>query len=121
MYDRTREAMQLMEVIAEIDEPMVICGDFNGEPSEPLYNIILDEGFRSAYYGTDRDESEPEFTTYKYRESLESKCIDYIFLRGAKVCSVLSLPKSDEIGPNGLPNHIFPSDHLSLVAKLRFN
>jgi endonuclease/exonuclease/phosphatase family metal-dependent hydrolase len=73
--------VQLIRSAEEINEPLIICGDFNGEPSESLYQIMGDNGFANAYFNLSRSNKEPQFTTYKYRDHLESKCIDYIWCR----------------------------------------
>lgn len=42
--------------------------------------------------------------------------------RGLKLTGRLSLLSEDVLwATNGLPNHIFPSDHLSLVAKFQLD
>ena len=60
-----------------------------------------------------------EFTTFKIREEVEKRIIDYIFFKGnilfGEEC------KSDiKIDENlGLPNLEFPSDHLYLKANFQ--
>jgi nocturnin len=103
-----------------IDLPVVICGDFNSEPFWTTYQEMIYSpfGFRSVYYNTLFAESEPPFTTYKYRKQLEARTIDYIWTKNFRVTEVLSIPTEHEIGPFGLPGQYYPSDHLALACKL---
>lgn len=102
--------------------PMIICGDFNAEPSEPVYellsNSLLNLGSAYAYTG-----EEPEYTSWKVREDGEQRqTLDYIFYskNNLEVDSVLTFPSGCEIGETRLPSLIYPSDHLSLVCDLSF-
>lgn len=46
--------------------------------------------------------------------------LDYIFLWGTwSVTELLSLPAESDVD-SGIPNDVFPSDHVSLLARLRF-
>jgi mRNA deadenylase 3'-5' endonuclease subunit Ccr4 len=59
---------------------------------------------------------EPPFTTY----TVEWKgTLDYIFLWGdsLRVQGILDLPDPSAMEP-GIPNEIFPSDHIPLIANL---
>ncbi|CAH8457928.1 unnamed protein product [Schistosoma mattheei] len=112
--------------------PIFICGDFNAEPTEPVINILQNFSLNSntlykltsAYYVAGGCK-EPEFTTWKIRKSkriveLTEDChtIDYIWYCD-RLCTLLgawSIPSKTEIGPNGLPSAIFPSDHMNLIA-----
>jgi nocturnin len=100
--------------------PIIICGDFNSEPTWETYHHLTSSplNLHSAYFNTVSPDIEPIYTTYKYRRSLESRVIDYIWLKGFKASSVLSIPTPEEIGPNALPSENYPSDHLSLACKL---
>lgn len=100
--------------------PMIMCGDFNCEPHSLTYTEILTSSlkFSSAYYS--KSSKEPELTTYKKREEIECKTIDYIFTKGFEVTSILKLPSLTEIEKKGLPSEDYPSDHLSLSCKLAF-
>ena len=99
---------------------MIICGDFNGNPDEPFYPVMTGAGFRNAYFGVETPDQEPNLTTYKVRpKGLVTECIDYIWLRNATATSILSLPTPEQMGENALPCETYPSDHLSLVAKVQ--
>jgi len=83
-------------------------------------------GLESAY--NDVLGKEPEYTTWKLRgnaanpsKPLEKKdTIDFIFFDPKTLCSkaVLEVPSAKDLGKGLLPNMIFPSDHMSMVAKL---
>lgn len=104
----------------ETENPEVlICGDFNAEPSEPVYSV-LEEGndsysFQSAYKTA--SQSEPNFTTFKVRPNGEVKhTIDYVWhSSNLQVTGYLETPDEDDIGSDGLPCMSYPSDHLSLI------
>lgn len=131
---RNEQGKDLMQFIKSHSEnrPVIICGDFNAEPTEPVYNsITTDENLllSSAYAdclandNNDNDTKsnrEPPYTTWKIRESEGEIChtIDYLFYNKNKleVDSVLQFPTGDEIGEGRVPSLAYPSDHFSLVA-----
>lgn len=118
---RVEEIEVILNTLAKDSSlPMIICGDFNSEPSWATYQRCLScpLNLHSAYFNTLIPDSEPSYTTFKHREHLESRVIDYIWLKGFKASEVLSIPSLDEIGPNALPSENYPSDHLSLSCKL---
>ncbi|XP_053311510.1 nocturnin isoform X2 [Spea bombifrons] len=107
--------------------PLIICGDFNAEPTEEVYKRFASSGLNlnSAYKVLSEDgESEPPYTTWKIRPSGECcNTLDYIWYshHALKVNSALSLLTEEQIGPNRLPSFNYPSDHLSLVCDFSFN
>jgi endonuclease/exonuclease/phosphatase family metal-dependent hydrolase len=100
---------------------LIIAGDFNGEPDEPCYDVLIRSGLASAYR-TLMNNREPTFTTWKFKsreratEKEESRTIDYIFYRSGSLTPVayLDFPDKTTIGPDGLPCATYPSDHLAL-------
>ena len=104
--------------------PVIFCGDFNAEPSEPVYQIMQSLDLESTYTYLSQDKkSEPKFTTWKIRPKHEvCHVIDYIWFSrsGFKVKSVLDIPSDAEVGENRLPSLKYPSDHCSLVCDLVF-
>ncbi|KAG8232036.1 hypothetical protein J437_LFUL012060 [Ladona fulva] len=117
--------------------PVILCGDFNAEPSEPVYTTILSDKrlcLSSAYaqYPLDSEKGdmangncmqqlrEPPYTTWKVRESEGEVChtIDYVFHSQSSLLveSVLEFPSGEEIGPGRVPSLRYPSDHFSLVC-----
>lgn len=118
----------------------IVCGDFNGDPSEDMYaTMTKDKDFKleSAYQrgklqitkttvrkldlSISALGSEPSWTTKKTREGTgtRQKCIDYVFYTASNLTplAVLQLPEADEVPDKGYPSRNFPSDHLNLVVK----
>ncbi|CAG9317360.1 unnamed protein product [Blepharisma stoltei] len=121
-YEEDR-ANQVRYLLSKLEKcagrlPIILCGDFNSIPGSKTYNILNSHTklkFQSAYmiFG-----SEPNFTTYKIRERVEKKTVDYIWIRGFSISRVLNIPSFESIGPTGLPSQEYPSDHLSLLCQL---
>ncbi|KAH6936959.1 hypothetical protein HPB50_024441 [Hyalomma asiaticum] len=108
--------------------PVIIAGDFNAEPSEPVYRTLItqrDLPLESSYAvrpgsGGVR-EQEPPYTTWKIRREGEvCHTIDYIFYTKPdfELEARLDLPTEDQIGPGRVPSLAYASDHFSLVADL---
>lgn len=98
----------------KLHRPLILTGDFNAEPTEPVVRAVTEE-LASAYPDT------TPFTTWKVRESGEQKStLDYIFhSKGLEVEATLDMPTEEQVGVDRLPSEAFPSDHLSLVADFR--
>ncbi|CAF0867707.1 unnamed protein product [Adineta ricciae] len=105
---------------------LIIAGDFNGQPDEPCYDVLIKSGLQSAYR-TLMNNHEPAFTTWKFKsreenkEKEESATIDYIFYQPENLIPIayLAFPEKRTIGPNGLPSATYPSDHLALQVVFR--
>ena len=72
-------------------------------------------------------ESEPKFTTWKYRPDADGRpkdschVIDYIFhSAGLRPVQLWGIPTAEEIGAGALPCSRYPSDHVSLAAVFRY-
>ncbi|XP_039974929.1 nocturnin [Xiphias gladius] len=106
--------------------PLVVCGDFNAEPSEDVYRRFSSSplGLNSAYKLLSSDgQTEPAYTTWKIRPSGEScSTLDYIWYthHSLSVDSLLDIPTEEQIGPDRLPSYHYPSDHLSLLCDITF-
>ncbi|KAL7394774.1 hypothetical protein ABVT39_003830 [Epinephelus coioides] len=106
--------------------PLVVCGDFNAEPSEDVYRHFSSStlGLNSAYKLLSRDgQTEPAYTTWKIRPSGEScSTLDYIWYThdALSVECLLDIPTEEQIGPDRLPSYHYPSDHLSLLCDISF-
>jgi len=107
------------------DPPVLLTGDFNAEPTEPVYETLTESSgairLRSAYSADGTSSSEPAYTTWKVREDGEHvQTLDYIFSSsGLRAESVLDFPSGEDIGEGRLPSEAFASDHLSLIANFR--
>ncbi|XP_059919915.1 nocturnin [Gadus macrocephalus] len=108
------------------DIPLLVCGDFNAEPSEDVYRRFLASslGLDSAYRLLSADGlTEPPYTTWKIRPSGESRgTLDYIWYsrESLSVETLLDIPGEEQIGPDRLPSYHYPSDHLSLLCDVSF-
>jgi len=104
---------------------LVLCGDFNADPSEPVYTSVTNHAALqlSSAYPTSSSSQEELYTTWKIRETGEQKYIlDYIFhSKQLEPAAILEMPRDNEIGEDRLPSLQFPSDHLSLVADFKLN
>ncbi|XP_065359369.1 nocturnin isoform X2 [Calliphora vicina] len=145
---RNEQGRDLIRFVKQFagDRAVVLCGDFNAEPIEPVYSTILNCEFLklSSAYSDIRAESdecnnesiskdkldncdkvqksiqnEPPYTTWKIREDGEvCHTIDYVFYTkdNLKVKNCLEFPEGDEIGKNRTPSFQYPSDHFSLIC-----
>jgi len=95
--------------------PLLLTGDFNAAPSEPVVDRVTESGLQSSYCL-----ETTEFTSWKVRDTGEEKqVLDYIFHSAdLSTVSVLEIPAAEEIGPGRLPSTQFCSDHLSLLADI---
>ncbi|XP_072112342.1 nocturnin-like [Mobula birostris] len=120
------DLLQNLENITGAGIPLIVCGDFNAEPTEDVYKQFTKSrlNLNSAYKLLSEDgQSEPPFTTWKIRPSGEScLTLDYIWYsqHAFAVNRLLNLPTEEQIGPNRLPSFHYPSDHLSLVCEFSF-
>uniref|UniRef100_A0A0A9ZEV0 Nocturnin n=1 Tax=Lygus hesperus TaxID=30085 RepID=A0A0A9ZEV0_LYGHE len=123
---RNEQGKDLLDFVAAAaqDRPVILCGDFNAEPIEPIYTSVTTHPsirLASAYATS---EGEPPYTTWKVREEGEVRhTIDYIFYSKNKfqVEDVLEFPTGEEMGPGRVPSFNYPSDHFSLVSDLHLN
>ena len=113
---RNEQGKDILDWLATVRQgrPLVLTGDFNADPSEPVIRTVR-EKLASAY-----PEDTP-YTTWKVRETGEQRStLDYIFhSEEVEVQATLDMPSEEQIGAERLPSDAFPSDHLSLVADLR--
>ncbi|XP_023024064.1 NADP/NADPH phosphatase nocturnin isoform X2 [Leptinotarsa decemlineata] len=110
--------------------PLILCGDFNAEPNEPIYQTILENPLNlgSAYADCDPNttlssaQREPSYTTWKIRgEGEVCHTIDYIFYSKSslELEAVLDFPSGEEIGEHRVPSFSYPSDHFSLICDFK--
>lgn len=145
---RNEQGKDLLKFVRSFAEnrPIVMCGDFNAEPNEPVYSTIINNellnlsssyadmmGSETVTDNAQTDEPrnradelalrEPPFTTWKIREDGEvCHTIDYIFYSQDKfqVKNCLQFPDGPEIGKGRTPSFRYPSDHFSLLCDLEF-
>lgn len=104
--------------------PTIISGDFNAEPTEPVYNTMCnfhDLNLDSAYKVSG---SELPYSSWKIRtgESEIMHTIDYIFYMKHKLtlCNLLEMPLESDESKNRIPSTTYPSDHFPLVCDFYF-
>ncbi|XP_067944297.1 nocturnin-like isoform X2 [Watersipora subatra] len=109
---------------AECDS-VIIAGDLNSEPEEPVHKLLESSGFESSYVAVTG--KQPAYTTCKYRsvegaEVKQCKVEDYIYAKNLSakhkliVDRILEVPPETALGEGRLPSMHYPSDHLSMVA-----
>ena len=104
--------------------PIFFLGDFNAEPTYPSMVKFFEN--KNICPKSLFDLKELDFTTIKLRDVLYRRVIDYIFFIPKnkddvdKELKILSVEKAKPVLDEkiGLPNDIFPSDHLFLKAKV---
>ena len=131
-YEKTR-LCQIEHIIKYIEEnhlgkyPIFIIGDFNAEPDYSCIKYLFENKNINikSLFTTD----ELEFTTYNIKDKIYKRILDYIFFIGKNKDDeneeIIILNK-EKGKPNidekiGLPNEIFPSDHLFLKAQIQLN
>ncbi|XP_069487179.1 nocturnin isoform X2 [Ambystoma mexicanum] len=128
---RSDQGSNLLQNLQDITQganiPLIICGDFNAEPTEDVYKDFASSSLNlnSAYKVLSHDgQSEPPYTSWKIRPSGECcHTLDYIWYsqHALDVVAALGLLTEEQIGPNRLPSFNYPSDHLSLVCDFNFS
>eukprot|EP01091_Cochliopodium_minus_P017308 TRINITY_DN6744_c0_g1_i1.p1 TRINITY_DN6744_c0_g1~~TRINITY_DN6744_c0_g1_i1.p1 ORF type:complete len:275 (+),score=76.03 TRINITY_DN6744_c0_g1_i1:80-904(+) len=99
------------------NSPLIICGDFNDEPKSLCYNrassfVSNGSPLKSSYSLFDESGVEP-ISTYKEREYVSKRCIDYIFYSNQLTpVQLLEIPDFEK----PLPTEHYPSDHICIYA-----
>ena len=120
--EQGKDILEFLRTHVDEDCPIMLAGDFNAEPTEPVYSTIRSDSrfeFDSAYRQQTDDGPEPPYTTWKVRGDGEScHTIDYVFFsrRHLNVDQVLPFPTGLQIGAGRVPSLQYPSDHFSLVV-----
>ena len=119
--EREAQSRSLVEWLADRPAPggTIVVGDFNAEPVEPAYRVMVEAGFRSAY--AEANGAEPAVTWPSGIQAPgmdvdgEPGCLDYIWLHGSLRATACRLafdrPAADD------PT-LFPSDHRGLAARI---
>ena len=124
---------QIEHLIKYIEENLLgkysifLMGDFNAEPNYSCIIKLLENNNLCAKSLFDLKKL--DFTTIKIRDVLYRRIIDYIFFipknkeNSDKELKIISIEKANPLIDEkiGLPNDIFPSDHLFLKVKVELN
>ena len=117
---RAEQAKVITGWLAPIGGPLVVVGDFNAEPVEAAYRVMLDAGFRSAH--VEANGAEPAVTWPSGIQAPgidvdgEPGCLDFIWVRGP--VTVVSCTLAFDRPAVGDPT-LYPSDHFGLSARIR--
>ena len=117
---RTEQAVALTAWLVPVEGPLVVVGDFNAEPTEATYRVMLDAGFRSAFAEANGAEPAVTWPSGIQAPGMDTDgdpgCLDYIWIRGPIEVDSCRLafdrPAVDD------PT-LYPSDHLGLSARVR--
>ena len=119
--EREEQARALVAWLADrpADRGTIVVGDFNAEPVEATYRVMIEAGFRSAAAeanGADPDVTWPSGIQAPGMDTDgDPGCLDYIWLSGplrAESCRLaFDRPAVDD------PT-LYPSDHLGLIARV---
>ncbi len=122
--DEAAREEQARALIAWLDERpsvggTIVVGDFNAEPVEATYQVMVDAGFRSAFAAAHGDEPAVTWPSGIRAPGMDTDgdpgCLDYIWLRGplrATTCRLVF--DRPAVGDATL----YPSDHFGLVARV---
>jgi 2',5'-phosphodiesterase len=112
---------------------LIFCGDFNSVPTSPVYEYMMNKRIERSHRIFEKTRNNIDLSHNFQFESAYGKpkytnytddfkdCLDYIFVEKnkIKVDKVVPLPTEEELSQHqGLPNDVFPSDHLALVTDL---
>jgi endonuclease/exonuclease/phosphatase family metal-dependent hydrolase len=107
---------QMQEALAAIEgaSPVIMTGDFNATPDSQTYAAAIAAGFVDA--GIDAGNTSPiRLVRSATVAQAPRNRIDYIMVRGLEVLEARIA--FDRAGADGL----YPSDHLGVFARVRFN
>lgn len=118
---RAAQARQLLDWLDEgpAVDAQVLVGDFNAEPDEPTYGLMVGAGFRSAYATANGGEPPVTWPSGLQAPAMDTDgdpgCLDYIWMRGAaRVADARLVFDRPAVGDPTL----YPSDHLGIAAHL---
>ena len=137
---------EVQQFISSRDLALILCGDFNSEPTSAVYDYIMNRSLNSDYPELDLENkvrvlpdlqniihnieldsimnaalgNEPSYTNYTSRFK---GTLDYIFFSPTRfrVMAVTSMPEENELQAvcgEGLPASCYPSDHVLLCCDI---
>ncbi|XP_055913295.1 2',5'-phosphodiesterase 12 [Eupeodes corollae] len=118
---------------------LVFCGDFNSVPECGIYKLMTEKFVDSDYIDWKSNAEEavknvtlsqpfsiasacgtPKYTNFTHAFAA---CLDYIFYQSDRLAveEVIPLPSDEQLKTHtAIPSVVFPSDHVALVAVLKF-
>ena len=123
------------------DFSIMLCGDFNSTPPFGVLEFIQSQKIaenHSDWKSSENPEEHVQDFCLKHSLTLDSACgtpkytnytiefkdcLDYIFYQTEhlKVTNVIPFPSEEELSVHkGCPNVVFPSDHISCIADLKW-
>ena len=99
---------------------MFVSGDFNTEPGESAYRMMLDCGFKSSYATVNGREPEETFRPCieaKFADPDPPACYDYIFYKGEGLEPVSARTAAYDCVP-GDPT-LYASDHMAIISEFK--
>lgn len=134
-----KEAIKDFKISSTQDIGLIFCGDFNSVPECGIYKLMTEQFVDKSFVDWRSNAEEavenvelsqtlkmssacgtPEFTNFT---TLFSACLDYIFYQEDRfeVIQSVPLPTNEELRANSaIPSVVIPSDHVALIADLRF-
>ncbi|XP_076238085.1 2',5'-phosphodiesterase 12 isoform X2 [Calliopsis andreniformis] len=131
---------EIQQKYPERNVSIIYCGDFNSSPENGVYQLMTQKYIPEDYADWKSSPNEhveniflkhdfnlssacgtPEYTNYT---GGFAGCLDYIFYQTDRleVEQVIPMPSKEELSLyTGLPSVVFPSDHISLCADLKWS
>jgi endonuclease/exonuclease/phosphatase (EEP) superfamily protein YafD len=101
------QAVALASWLSTIDGPVIVCGDLNAAPTDPVIARFADAGLRDVFDGADRP--------HTALSNQQTKKIDHVLARGLDVRPAAT--QFDQHGKQALPDEAEPSDHVPLLVE----
>lgn len=125
---RARQAEKIITWVCPVADQaaaVVILGDLNAPPEEPLHEIFAKAGFRSGYsvvHGQEPESTWPSGIQAPLMDHGDPHCADYVYVRsspGVRVHVVSAEVRGNQ--PAADDETLFPSDHFALKITLRIS
>ncbi len=116
------QAQELIATLAAETLPVILVGDFNAEPGDPVYLNLVNAGYQDAWM-LRQGPFEPGFTccqaeTLDNPGSLHDRRIDFIFVGHDDLGPVQAGTLGDEQSDR-TAGDLWPSDHAGIAARLK--
>ncbi|KAG7674184.1 hypothetical protein NADE_009233 [Nannochloris sp. 'desiccata'] len=124
--NRERQALRVIEWMEPAREgcaAVVLCGDFNGNPSESFHQLLQSKGYRSGYrmrHGTEPRGTWPTGIEAPLKDEGPFECLDYVYVWAAEDFN-LKIVDAQVFGDHPDPKDptLYPSDHAAIKVTLR--